>query len=234
MNTGRGTVGSRIPPVTDIVRVVRQVVEQYAELVRRVLAAPPRLGPVRLVAVDGPSGSGKSVFAARLATAFVSATDLEPPVVHTDDLLNGWRDQFTFWSRLEQQVLAPLRAGRPGGYQRYNWVRRRFVGDQVPVPPAPVVIMEGLSTSRATIRPELSLAVFVTAPARLRLSRTLARDGAGVEPELRRWRRGERAYFAAEAPRWHADLVIDGATELLPNGREDRVHDDPWYLRLSE
>ena len=25
--------------------------------------------------------------------------------MHTDDLLDGWDDQFTFWERLEEQVL---------------------------------------------------------------------------------------------------------------------------------
>lgn len=34
----------------------------------RVLAGPARLGPVRLVCVDGPAGSGKTTFAAALAT----------------------------------------------------------------------------------------------------------------------------------------------------------------------
>lgn len=35
----------------------------------RVLAGPARLGPVRLVCVDGPAGSGKTTFAAGLASA---------------------------------------------------------------------------------------------------------------------------------------------------------------------
>ena len=72
------------------------------------LAAPPRLGPVRLVAVDGFAGSGKTTFAGRLAEA------LGAQVLHTDDLLEGWVDTVSFWPRLEEWVLAPLRAGRPG------------------------------------------------------------------------------------------------------------------------
>ena len=48
--------------------------------------------------------------------------------MHTDDLLDGWDDQLTFWDRLEEQVLEPLRHGRPGRYQRYLWHRRRFGG----------------------------------------------------------------------------------------------------------
>lgn len=191
------------------------VVEAYAGLARRVLAAPPRLGRTRLVAVDGPSGAGKSVFATRLADAFAAAPGGgRPPLVRTDDLLDGWDDQLTFWTRLEERVLAPVRAGRAGGYRRYSWIRRRFLGPVVPVPVAPVLIVEGVSAARAAVRPELTLAVLVTAPAELRLSRALARDGAKVLPELRRWHAGERAHFAADGTAAAVDLVVDGAPDL--------------------
>ncbi|TDB76325.1 uridine kinase [Micromonospora sp. KC723] len=203
------------------------VVEAYATLARRVLARPARLGRTRLVAVDGPSGAGKSHFTACLADALAaSAGGRRPPVVHTDDLLDGWDDQFTFWSRLEAGVLAPLRAGRPGAYQRYSWARRAFLPGAVPVPVAPVLLLEGVSAARAAIRAELSLAVFVTAPADLRLTRAVARDGPGILPELRRWHAGERAHFAADATAGHADVLVDGAPRL--------PHDaDRYYLRLS-
>ncbi|MGC5020588.1 uridine kinase family protein [Micromonospora sp. DT47] len=191
------------------------VVEAYATLARRVLAGPARLGRTRLVAVDGPSGGGKSVFAARLADAVAGLSDgRRPPVVHTDDLLDGWDDQLTFWNRLEECVLAPLRAGRPGAYHRYSWVRRAFLPRAVPVPVTPVLLVEGVSAARALIRPELTLAVFVTAPEPLRLTRALDRDGPEVLPELRRWHAGERAHFAADATAAHADLVVDGAPAL--------------------
>ncbi|MEV0004090.1 hypothetical protein AB0H28_17640 [Micromonospora sp. NPDC050980] len=204
------------------------VVESYAGLARRVLAGPPRLGRTRLVAVDGPSGAGKSVFATRLADAFAAASDggPRPPLVRTDDLLDGWDDQLTFWTRLEASVLDPVRAGRAGGYRRYSWVRHRFLGPVVAVPAAPVLIVEGVSAARAAVRPELTLAVLVTAPAELRLSRALARDGAGMLPELRRWHAGERAHFAADGTAAAVDLVVDGAPDL--------PHDpDRYYVRLG-
>jgi hypothetical protein len=196
------------------------VVEAYAGLARRVLARPARLGRTRLVAVDGPSGAGKGVFAARLADALAALPGGgRPPVVHTDDLLDGWADQLTFWPRLEASVLAPLRAGRPGAYHRYSWVRRGFLPRAVPVPVAPVLIVEGVSAARAAVRPELSLAVFVTAPAPLRLSRAVDRDGPGILPELRRWHDGERAHFAADDTAARVDLVVDGAPELPHDAR---------------
>ncbi|WP_089158299.1 uridine kinase family protein [Micromonospora sp. NBS 11-29] len=191
------------------------VVEAYTGLARRVLAGPARLGRTRLVAVDGPSGAGKSVFATRLADALAaSAGGVRPPLVHTDDLLDGWDDQFTFWTRLEEWVLGPVRSGRPGGYRRYSWVRRCFLDRVVPVPPAPVLVVEGVSAARAAVRPELTLSVLVTAPAEVRLERALARDGAQILPELRRWHAGERAHFATDGTAAAVDLVVDGAPDL--------------------
>ncbi|MFG3640677.1 uridine kinase [Micromonospora sp. NPDC047762] len=201
------------------------VVEAYAELARRVLAGPARLGRTRLVAVDGPSGAGKSRFATQLADALAGPLDGRPPVVHTDDLLDGWDDQVTFWPRLDEGVLAPLRVGEPGAYRRYSWVRRCFLPRPVPVPVAPVLVVEGVSAARAVVRPELTLAVFVTAPASLRLARAVARDGPEILPELRRWHDGERAHFALDETATYADLVVDGAPTLPYDA-------DRYYVRL--
>lgn len=183
-----------------------EVVESYADLAARILSRPARLGRTRLVAVDGPSGAGKSSFAGRLAAELSGA-----PVVNTDDLLDGWADQFSFWPRLEEWVLAPLRDGGPGRYRRYDWAAGCFARDWTAVPPAPVLILEGVSSARAAIAAELTFAVFVTAPARLRRARTLARDGAAILPQLTLWRRAERVHFAADRTAERADLVVDGA-----------------------
>lgn len=190
-------------------------VETFHELAQRVLSSSPRLGPVRLVAVDGPSGAGKTWFAARLGRA------LPAPVVHTDDLLNGWEDQFTFWDRLEEQVLRPLRAGRSATYLRYLWHRGEFGGKPVTVPPAPCVVLEGVTSARRVVRPELSFAVFVTAPADLRWKRAIDRDGddgVAFRAYLERWRAAEERHFAADGTAAAADLLVDGSAE----GRDDR------------
>ncbi|HEV8175030.1 MAG TPA: hypothetical protein VGP91_15415 [Actinoplanes sp.] len=188
----------------------RSRVETFAHLASRVMARVPRLGRVRLVAVDGPSGAGKTWFADRLAK------HLNAPVVHTDDLLDGWADQFTFWDRLEEQVLDALRHGRPARYRRYQWDRRCFGGEAVTIEPAEVVLMEGVSSARRVIRPELSFAIFVSAPPDLRLSRVLARDGGddvAFRAYLERWRTAEDRHFATDATAAYADLVVDGTAQ---------------------
>jgi uridine kinase len=194
--------------------------ERFADLAELVMSRPARLGTVRLVAVDGPSGSGKSWFAERLAK------ELDAPLVHTDDLLDGWADQFTFWSRLEELVLDPLRHGRPARYERYLWHRHRFGGRPVRIEVADAVLVEGVSSARRVIRPELSLAAFVTAPADLRWRRALARDGGddvAFRAYLERWRVAEDRHFAEDDTASAVDLVVDGAAD-----RSDDRYEQLW------
>jgi uridine kinase len=171
-------------------------------LAERIHAAPPRLGRTRLVVIDGPSGAGKTA----LAYALAGTIPLE--LVHTDDLLDGWEDQFTYWDRLERLVLRPVREGRPGQYQAYDWFAGRFGGDRIDVPVTEVLVVEGVGAARAQARAEASLSVFVDAPPAVREARSLARDGAAMQEHLRRWRRREDLHFAADATRWCADVVI--------------------------
>jgi uridine kinase len=190
---------------------------RFDELAVLIRSRPPRLGPVRLVAIDGPSGAGKTVFADRLGKR------LDAPVVHTDDLLDGWGDQFTFWTRLEDKVLRPLRHGRTAEYQRYRWEQAGFGGEPVRIEPAGVVVMEGVSSARRVIRSELSLAVFVTAPPQLRWTRVLARDGTAdvaFPAYLERWRAAEDRHFAAERTAEYAEIGVDGAADSSDEGYE--------------
>lgn len=219
------------------------IVERFADLARRVCRRPARLGDVRAVAVDGPSGSGKTSFARRLAAALESASDgagtgrpgdaggapgtlaarVPVVVVHTDDLLDGWDDQFTFWHRLESGVLAPLARGRPGSHPCYDWHRGRFVGTR-PVPVPDVLVVEGSGSVQAAFRHRLTLAVFVTAPGAVRWRRVIRRDGPGVAGPLRRWNAAEAAAFQRDRP-WDAvDLVVDGASDLRHDPEREYIH----------
>jgi uridine kinase len=186
-------------------------VESFRALAAGVLGRPARLGGTRLVAIDGPSGVGKTVFAERLAEA-LRREGVDAPVVHTDDLLDGWPDQVSFWPRLVEWVLVPLRAGRPGRYRRYDWHAGRFGEEWTQVPPAPVVLLEGVTAARAAIRPESTLPVFLTAPGSLCLQRAVERDGEAMRAYLEQWQLGEQRHFAADATAEEAGLVVDAAS----------------------
>lgn len=184
------------------------------ELAGRVLAAAPLLGRTRLVCVDGPAGSGKTTFADRLAAALGASV----VVVHMDDLYAGWTLTGAV-ARLSAGVLQPLAAGRAGAFHRFDWAAGRFDAVPTPVPVTDVLLVEGCGSSPRWLDPWTTLRVWIEAPGGLRLARGLARDGADLEPEWRRWQRAEAAVFADENTRARADLRIDGsgagATEFV-------------------
>jgi uridine kinase len=200
-------------------------IERYADLARRVLDTPPRLGAVRLVAVDGPAGSGKTTFAARLA-AELRASGASAAEIHTDDLLEGWTDMVSFWPRLTEWVLDPLRRGEPARYRRYDWVRGRFEDEWQPLPVPGVLVVEGVTSARAAVRPYLGLGVLVWAGRDLRLARGIARDGEALRPEWLRWMAAEDRHFAADDTARRADLVVDGAPEVPHDPEREYVRRD--------
>ncbi|GLW11879.1 hypothetical protein Misp01_70070 [Microtetraspora sp. NBRC 13810] len=177
----------------------------HAGLADLIRTLEPSCGPVRLVAVDGPAGSGKTTFAGRLARA------LDAQVVHSDDFPVPWDQPPEAWFRLvEEQILRRLARGLPGRYRRYDWTHDDYA-EWVDVPVAPALILEGVSTARRATADLTAFTVWVEAPADLRLRRVLARDGAHLEPRWRTWMRQEDAWFAADSPRERADLLVDGA-----------------------
>lgn len=178
----------------------------FADLAADVLAGPARLGPVRLVAVDGPAGAGKSTFAARLAAVLGTAG----ATVHMDDLFAGWHDLPGCWPRVEEWVLAPLRAGRPGRMRRFDWPAGRFGDRWYDVPVTDVLVLEGVGSGRRAAAPDLSALVYVDAPWPVRLRRGLDRDGEALREEWLRWHEAEDAHLAAEGTRARADVVVDG------------------------
>lgn len=193
----------------------------YRSLAAEVLTAPPRLGRVRLVGVDGPTGSGKSTFADRLVRALAALTS-PVTVLRTDDLLDGWQDTVTFWPRLDAWVLAPLRAGRPGTYRTYDWYAGRFGDASTTVPASGVLVLDGVTSTRKAVAGELALSVWMQVPYAQSVDRAIARDGAAASAELRSWHERERPHFAADDTAARADLVVDGAP-TVPHSPEDEL-----------
>ncbi|GAA0574019.1 hypothetical protein GCM10010172_68280 [Paractinoplanes ferrugineus] len=166
------------------------------------------VGGIRIVGVDGPSGSGKSTFARPLAAA------LRAPIVEIDDFVS-WGDFAGWWPRFEAQVLAPLLRGDDAVYQVRDWAdwHGDTLGGFKRLAWTPTVVLEGVTCTRRETVGRLVYAVWVEAPAELRLARGLARDsGFGDAERLwRRWMVEEERFFAADGTRDRADLVIDTA-----------------------
>jgi uridine kinase len=184
------------------------------DLAARVASAAPLLGPVRLVCVDGPAGSGKTTLADRLAGALRDGGS-RVAVMHLDDLYEGWSGLGGVWDRVEAQLLAPLGRGEPGRWQRYDWTQGRFA-EWHDLPTPDVLVLEGCGAAPRDVDGRAVLRLYVEAPPRLRLRRGLERDGEAMRPEWVRWQVLEAAQFATEQTRERADLVVDGTAALLP------------------
>jgi hypothetical protein len=166
-------------------------------VIDQILAAPPRLGGVRLVAIDGPSGSGKSSLADELLAELPDAV-----LVRTDDFAT-WDDPVAWWPRLVDGVFLPLAQGRPGRYRRTVWSDGRpHPGDEVAVRVPGVLLVEGVSSGRRSIRPRLSYLVWceLSDPA-ARLARAVARDGEECRQPLLTWQAFEAGWFAVDGTR---------------------------------
>ncbi|WP_407554195.1 hypothetical protein QOM21_30355 [Streptomyces sp. Pv4-95] len=170
-------------------------------LAARLRALPPSCGPVRLVAVDGHAGSGKSTFAGLLADALGGA-----PVLHTDDLATH-EELFAWGDRFREQVLEPLSRGEHARYGIYDWVRREFT-EQRELPPAPVVVVEGVGTGRRTLRPHLACLLWMELAPEHSWERGQLRDGPALAAFWNGWIPAERGHFAADPSRPYADLLV--------------------------
>jgi len=165
------------------------------------------------VCVDGPAGSGKTTTAAALSeTATIRGA--AATVLHLDDLYEGWSGlEGSLWPRLRQQVLEPLRRGRAGRFQRYDWPSGRF-DDWVDVAVPDLLVLEGCGSARRAADAFASVRVWVEAPDDLRLARGLARDGDAARDHWLRWMRDETAHFARERTRERADVRLDAYGRL--------------------
>ena len=162
----------------------------------------PSCGPVRLVAVDGHAGSGKSTFADRLAEALGGA-----PVLRLDDIAS--HDELFGWTqRLLRQVIVPLSHGESARYETYDWHARRFGPQTRTLPPAPVVVVEGVGAGRRALRPFLARLLWMELPVEEAWGRGRQRDGAVQSDFWDGWEPAERRHFAQDPSRPFAQSLV--------------------------
>jgi hypothetical protein len=179
-------------------------------------ALAPSCGPVRLIAVDGHAGSGKTTFAARLARALGGAGD-EVPVLHLDDIASH-TEPFDWTGRFRSQVLEPLSEGRAALWSPYDWTARSFTAPRA-LPAAPVVVIEGVGAGREALRPWLARLYWMEREAGDSWLRGRRRDGAALSAFWDGWTAAESRHFLADPSRPHADRLVRERSqgyELLP------------------
>lgn len=206
-----------------------------------------RAAPI-IVAIDGPSGGGKSTIA-QAVTALLPATLVGSDDFFAADLTRAeWdarsgperaRDAID-WQRLRRCALEPLRAGRRALWQPFDFSAGERADGSYGMAshieeraPAPVIVVEGAYSSRPELADLLDLTVFVAAPEEVRRARLEAREeGTFIQAWHERWDVAEAHYFQHVRPPQSFDIVIDtvagrlrdlrpreSGAPLLPNER---------------
>jgi hypothetical protein len=192
-----------------------------AGLAARLAAWSPGTPRPAVVALDGPSGAGKTTLADLVVTALRDLGQVAV-AVHLDDLYPGWDGLEAVVPLLVRHVLAPLSGPGPLVVPTWDW-RHDVPGPSRTLtalgPPRPdVVLVEGAGGGARACVPYLAGLQWVEAPEDLRRARALARDGDVYGPHWGRWAAQEDRHFAAERTRDRADLVLEageGAGNLL-------------------
>ena len=175
---------------------------EIAALAEQVKGLPPSAGSTRVIAIDGPAGSGKTTLAADLAEALSGAL-----VLNTDQLYPGWDGLSAGAERLVDGVLQPLSEGRLATVTPWNWLDESE-GQPRALPACETLIVDGAGCGSRAAAEFLSMIIWLDADPQIRRQRALDRDGAMFAPHWESWAEQERALFDGEQTRERADLVI--------------------------
>lgn len=179
---------------------------RYETLMALIAARAAACGTTKVIAIDGPSGAGKTDFAAGLSGA------IGAPVLHLEDVYPGWLGLAQTPGLIADGVLGRLAVDEIGSVARWDWDRDRPAGP-IRVRPAPLLILEGVGSGARVCRPFLSLLLWLEAPADIRKRRAISRDGETYAPHWDRWAAQEHDLFTADGIRAAADVVIDTSAD---------------------
>lgn len=176
-----------------------------------ILAAPRHHPRIRVVALEGHSGSGKSTVAAETHRV-LTARGAPVHLLSMEDLYPGWEGLATSADLVHDWVLAPLARGECPAWRCYDWERGHFTTTWTHLPPemwaGGTVLVEGCGSGAATAL--LDLLAWVHAPEPVRTRRLdLRKDAELYAPHRRSWARQEADFYATHRPRDRADLLID-------------------------
>lgn len=171
------------------------------QLLAHAAGAPPSCGAVRVIGIDGRSGSGKTSLARGLARAW------HAPVLSMDSVYPGWSGLAVATDLLVEHVLRPLSRGEHPAVPTWDWLADR-PGPALPLPVADRLVVEGCGATVGAAAPFVGTRVWLEGPADLRRERAIARDGELFAAHWDMWAAQEESVFTADRTRERAHVVL--------------------------
>lgn len=185
------------------------------------------------VAIDGPSGAGKTVFADGLAAALhragrpvlrASVDDFHRP--RAERYRRGNRSPTGYWldaydyPRLVAELLEPFGAGRPVRPAVHDVRTDAYLDEPaVAVPAGTVLVVDGVFLHRDELAAYWDTSVYLQVDTATCLQRTMVRDGAPADPAdpcNRRYSGAWERYVATCGPAGRAAVVVDNTDLAAP------------------
>lgn len=176
-----------------------------------VITALPVGAGVRVVAVEGRSGAGKSTVAAHLREV-LAARGEAVHVLTMEDLYAGWDGLAEGARLLRTRVLDPLARGEAPVWHRWDWERGERAAEPSRLPEAVsrggVLVVEGTGSGAC---PDLvDLLVWVHAPETVRTRRLDSREDAqSYTPHRAAWATQEAHHLDRYRAKAHARVRVD-------------------------
>jgi len=181
------------------------------DLKAKIKERKPKIGDTLFIAIDGHGGSGKSTL------ADILSGKLDATLIRTDDFAS-WENPFNWYTDVIEKVFKPILNGaKELHYQPTSWWENHNP-ELVTKSVTPVMILEGVSSSRKEFRDYISLSIFVNTPREICLTRGVERDLQSntrkSEEELSKmwktWFAEEDVYMRRDNPKDHVDIVVSG------------------------
>ena len=177
-----------------------------------------------VIAIDGRSSSGKTTLAQRMASVTQRAA-----VVHTDDLA-WWHSRFDWVELLLDGIIEPFLAGRQVMFRPPAWKERGRQGAIDVYPETPVLIIEGVGSSRGEIAGWIDASVWVQADEAIIARRNAARIASGetTSAGVAGWMSEELPFLGADRPWQRATKIVAGTPELSYDDVEEVLVASPF------
>lgn len=165
-----------------------------------------------LIAIDGRCGSGKTTLADQLAGAFqCSVVHMDhfflQPFQRTEARLREPGGNVDY-ERVLEEVLLPLSEGRDASYRRFD-CQRMALAERIPVPRAPVILIEGSYSCHPALWDFYDLRVFLDVSPEEQLRRIRQRNGEAALPAFQtRWIPLEERYISFYHLPTRCDLCV--------------------------